>query len=144
MHLTLKHEATRPASYNFLQQQARFDQFIEVYNQERPHQALNGAYPADLYTPSARVYRPTPDPEYPFHDRTVRVTRCGRICLGKRKISLSRSFAGQLVGIREVEDQIWLVSFLDYDLGFFDHREGRVEPTENPFTPEKVLTMSPE
>ena len=73
----------------------------------------------------------------------MRVTRCGRICIGKRKIYLSLAFAGQIVGIREVENQIWLVSFLNYDLGFFDQDEGRVEPAPNPFTPEKVLTMSP-
>jgi len=72
------------------------------------------------------------------------VTRCGRICIGRRKINLSQVFAGQLVGIREVDDQIWLVSFLDYDLGFFDQDGGRVEPAQNPFGPEKVLTMSPE
>ena len=40
MHLTLKKEATRPRGKNFLQQQAKFDRFIECYNQERPHQAL--------------------------------------------------------------------------------------------------------
>jgi len=72
------------------------------------------------------------------------VTHCGRICVGRRKISLSQVFAGQMVGIREVEDQIWLVSFLDFDLGFFDRDEGRVEPAPNPFGPEKVSTMSPE
>ena len=144
MHLTLKQDATKPASFNFLQQQERFDTFIEVYNNERPHQALGGACPADLYTPSARAYRPPEEPEYPFHDRSVRVTRCGRICIGKRKISLSTAFAGQIVGIREVEQGIWLVSFLDYDLGFFDDNEARVEPGPNPFAPEKVLTMSPE
>lgn len=144
MHLTLKKEATKPAAFNFLQQQARFDDFIRVYNHERPHQALNGAYPADIYTPSARVYQPPPEPDYPFHDRVVRVTRCGRICLGRRKINLSVVFAGQLVGLREVEDQVWLVSFLDYDLGFFDQDQDRVEPAPNPFAPEKVLTMSPE
>jgi len=138
MHLTLKKEATKPASFNFLQQQERFDRFMDVYNNERPHQALKGAYPGELYTPSARVYHPPPEPDYPFHDRTIRVTRCGRICLGKRKISLSQVFAGQLIGIKEVEDQIWLVSFLNYDLGFFDHKEGRVEPAPNPFTPEKL------
>ena len=140
MHLTLKMEATKPASYNFLQQQERFDAFIEVYNHERPHQALEGRYPGELYTPSPRPYRPAQEPEYPFHDRTVRVTNCGRICIGKRKISLSRAFAGQLVGIREVEDRIWLVSFMQYDLGFFDQDEGRVEPTANPFRviPEKL------
>ena len=138
MHLTLKKEATKPASFNFLQQQERFDRFMDVYNNERPHQALKGAYPGELYTPSARVYHPPPEPDYPFHDRTIRVTRCGRICLGKRKISLSQVFAGQLIGIKEVEDQIWLVSFLNYDLGFFDHKEGRVEPAPNPFVPEQL------
>ena len=143
MHLTLKKEATKPASFNFLQQQERFDQFIEVYNNQRPHQALGGAYPGDLYTPSARVYVPPDEPEYPYHDRSIRVTRCGRICIGHRKINLSSVFAGQMVGIREVADQIWLVSFRHYDLGFFDKEEGRVEPGPNPFAPEKVLTMSP-
>ena len=72
------------------------------------------------------------------------MTRCGRICIGKRKINLSTVFAGQTVGIREVEEQIWLVSFLEYDLGFFDTVEGRVEPGPNPFVPNKVLTMCPE
>jgi putative transposase len=144
MHLTLKQEATKPASFNFLQQQERFDRFGGVYNSERPHEALGGIYPGDVYTPSARSYQPPPDPDYPYHDRTVRVTRCGRICIGKRKINLSQVFAGQLVGIREIEEQIWLVSFLDFDLGFFDQDEGRIEPGPNPFAPEKVLTMSPE
>ena len=138
MHLTLKKEATKPASFNLLQQQERFDAFIEVYNNQRPHQALSGAYPGDLYTPSVRVYEPPPEPDYPFHDRTVRVTRCGRICIGKRKINLSQVFAGQILGITEVDDRIWLVSFLNYDLGFFDANEARVEPAQNPFTPEQV------
>jgi len=138
MHLTLKKEATKPASFNFLQQQERFETFVEVYNNERPHQALGGAYPGDLFTPSARVYEPPAEPDYPFHDRAVRVTRCGRICIGKRKINLSTVFAGQTLGIRQVDDQIWLVTFMNYDLGFFDRDTDRVEPGPNPFTPEKV------
>ena len=142
MHLTLKKEATKPASFNFLQQQSRFDDFIELYNQQRPHQALQMRYPAELYTPSTRTYRPPEPPEYPFHDRTVRVTHCGRICIGRRKINLSVVFAGQWVGIREVEEKIWLVSFLDFDLGYFDEVEGRVEPGPNPFEA-KLLTMCP-
>jgi putative transposase len=143
MHLTLKKETTKPAAYNFLQQQERFDGFMKIYNNDRPHQALGGLYPAEVYTPSAREFRPPAHPEYPFHDRSVRVTQCGRICIGKRKISLSRVFAGQYVGIREVADDIWLVSFMDYDLGFFDNEVDRVEPVgENPFAP-KVLPMSP-
>jgi hypothetical protein len=42
----------------------------------------------------------------------------------------------------EVEEKIWLVSFLDFDLGYFDEKEGRVEPGPNPFEA-KVLTMPP-
>ena len=49
MHLTLKKEATKPPAKNFLQQQAKCDRFIECYSQERPHQALNMKYPAELY-----------------------------------------------------------------------------------------------
>ncbi len=144
MHLTLKKETTQPASYNFLQQQDRFDEFIEGYNNDRPHQALGGLYPGDVYTPSAREYHHPVVPEYPFHDRSIQVTQCGRICMGRRKINLSTVFAGQYVGIREVADKIWLVSFMQYDLGFFDERENRVEPVgRNPFAP-NLLPMSSE
>jgi putative transposase len=100
-------------------------------------------YPAELYRPSARPDVGLPELEYPFHDRTVTVTQCGRLCLGARKINLSAMFAGQNVGVREVSDNIWLISFMHYDLGFFDHESTRVECAPNPFGA-KVLPMSPE
>jgi putative transposase len=144
MHLTLKGETTKPSAFNFLQQQDRFDQFIEVYNNERPHQSLNGQYPGELYTPSPREYRLPEVPDYPFHERAIRVTQCGRICFGKRKIHLSTVCADQDVGISEVAEDVWLVSFMEFDLGFIDRTENRVEPMgENPFAP-KVLPMSSE
>src|ERR1700722_13924800 len=142
MHLTLKLETTMPAGNNFLQQQAKFDDFIDCYNNERPHQALNMRYPAERYAPSTRPYKGLPDPDYPFHDKTVTVTTCGRICFNRQKINLSLVFAGQSVGIKQVSDNIWLVSFMDYDLGYFDHETCRLEPLDNPFGP-KVLPMSP-
>ena len=142
MHLTLKKEATKPAAHNFLQQQAKFDDFIDCFNHERPHQALNMKYPAELYLPSPRPYRGLSELDYPFHDRTITVTHCGRICFGRRKINLSTVFAGQNVGVKEVSDRIWLVSFMDYDLGFFDHETGRLGTAENPFAA-KVLPMCP-
>jgi len=83
-----------------------------------------------------------PDIDYPFHDKTIVVTRCGRICLGRKKINFSTVFAGQAVGIKEVQDGIWLVSFMDYDLGYFDLETRVLEPPENPFGP-KVLPMYP-
>jgi putative transposase len=93
MHLTLKKEATKPAASNFLQQQARFDKFIEVFNNERPHEALDMKCPAEVYQPSQRAYTGLPDIDYPLHDKTIVVTRCGRICLGKKKINFSTVFA---------------------------------------------------
>jgi hypothetical protein len=42
---------------------------------------------------------------------------------------------------QEVHDDIWLVSFMDYDLGYFDLETRVLEPLENPFGP-KVLPMS--
>ena len=76
--------------------------------------------PAEVYQPSPRPYTGLPDIDYPFHDKTIVVTRCGRICLGNKKINFSQVFAGQAVGIKEVHDDIWLVSFMEYDLGYFD------------------------
>ena len=58
-------------------------------------------------------------------------------------ISFSHVFAGQQVGIREIEEKIWLVSFMHYDLGFFDHETGRVECADNPFEA-KLLPMPSE
>lgn len=38
-----------------------------------------------------------------------------------------------MVGLREVADGMCLVSFMSYDLGYFDDEVDRVEPTTNPF-----------
>lgn len=84
-----------------------------------------------------------PDLDYPFHDRSVVVTICGCICIKTRKINLSQVFAGQMVGVKQVDDHLWLVSFMDYDLGYFNDTECRLEPTDNPFRA-KLLPMSPE
>jgi putative transposase len=143
MHLTLKREATKPAARNVLQQQARFDRFVDQYNTERPHEALAMRVPADVYAASARPYRGLTALEYPLHDWTTTVTTCGRICYRRRKINVSQVFAGQMVGVRQTGDRIWLVTFMDYDLGYFDDETWRLEPIENPFGP-KVLPMSPE
>lgn len=143
MHLTLKTEATRPAASNVLQQQGHFDTFVQRYNQERPHQALDMDTPASRYAPSARLYRGLEDLAYPLHDWTAVVTHCGRLCYQRRKINISQVFAGQRLGVKQTADHIWLVTFMTYDLGYFDDETYRLEPIDNPFGP-KLLPMSPE
>jgi hypothetical protein len=135
--------ALRSSLLSSCSRQARFDRFIECYNNDRPRQALGMRYPSELYRYSTRTYSGLQELDYPFHDRTLTVISCGRICIGRRKVNLSRVFAGQKGGVREVSENIWLVSFMHYDLGFFDHEVGRVECAPNPFAA-KVLPMSSE
>ena len=112
---------------------------IPRYNRDRPHQALGMRVPADLYTRSPRVYRGLEDP---FHDATFTVTHCGRICFHGRKINLSHVFAGQNVGVTQVGDHVWLVTFMQYDLGYFDDEVGRVEPISDPLRLESVTYVA--
>ena len=70
------------------------------------------------------------------------VTSCGRLCLYRKKINLSKSLAGQAVGVKEVDSGIWLVSFMDYDLGHIDLEEKTLQPLDNPFGP-KVESGEP-
>jgi transposase InsO family protein len=135
MHRTLKEATTRPAAMNSLQQQAKFDSFITEYNTERPHEALGMKVPADIYAPSPRIYKGIGELEYPFHDRDITVTSCGRICMHRKKINLSTVLAGQKLGIKEVDEGIWLVSFMHYDLGYIDLEQKTLQPLDNPFGP---------
>jgi transposase InsO family protein len=135
MHLTLKKEATRPPGMNSLQQQARFDAFVAEFNTERPHEALAMKCPSEFYSASPRSYSGLGDLEYPLHDRDILVTACGRICLHRKKINVSAVLAGQRLGIKEVDDGIWLVSFMHYDLGYIDLEQRTLQPLDNPFGP---------
>jgi transposase InsO family protein len=135
MHLTLKKEATRPPAMNYLQQQARFDDFVHEFNTERPHEALAMKCPAELYSASPRPYIGLPELAYPWHDRDVIVTACGRICMHRKRINISTVLAGQRLGIKEVDDGIWIVSFMHYDLGFIDLEQKTLQPLDNPFGP---------
>ena len=133
MHRTLKAETTRPAGANILQQQAAFDTFVKEFNTVRPHEALDMKAPADMYAPSSRAYAGLPDLHYPFHDRDILVTNCGRICMLRKRINISHVLAGQRLGIKEVDDGIWLVSFMRYDLGYIDLEQRTLQTIDNPF-----------
>lgn len=133
MHRTLKLETTNPVKLNLLQQQETFDNFKTEFNTERPHQALNMKRPADVYRKSPRLYKGLSDIAYPESDRSILITNCGRICFKKYKISLSKSFANQPVGIKEVDEGIWKVEFMNYILGYFDEESEKFSPNDDPF-----------
>ena len=101
-------------------------------------------YPLRSTQPSPRPYSGLPELDYPFHDLTITVTRCGRICIGPLKDQSQP-------GVRRSEDRylsrssekIWLVSFMHYDLGFFDHETCRIERAPRTPSLRKLLPMSP-
>lgn len=122
MHRTLKFETTRPPRTNLLQQQERFDEFVEEFNNDRPHEALGMKRPAQVYKPSPRKLPAVlPELEYPQHDDALHVDRAGYVCLRRRRSYLSTALAYQTVGIREERDGRWLATFAKLDLGYLDN-----------------------
>jgi transposase InsO family protein len=124
MHRTLKLETTRPAGANLLQQQERFDRFLQEYNCDRPHEALGQTPPAKTHTPSAR---PFPEkllvPRYLLHDDVLPVFSSGHISFPRgEKYFLALALADQEVAVREEPDGRWLVTFMQLDLGVIDRK----------------------
>jgi hypothetical protein len=97
--------------------------------------------PAETYTAAACRDDGLSELSYPLHDRDVLVTHCGRICMHRKPIKISHVLAGQRLGINEVDEGIWLVSLLDYDLGFIDLEQRTLQPLDNPFGP-RLSSMS--
>ena len=98
--------------------------------------------PAELYTASARSSAGLPDLTYLFHDRDAVVTACGRLCPHRKRINISTVLAGQKHGIKEVDEGIWLVSFMHYDLGYFNLEQKTPRPLDNTFGPKPVTDVS--
>lgn len=134
MHLVLKQETTRPPGENILQQQERFDRFIEIYNDERPHEALGQRPPREVHVRSERKFpRELREPEYPLHDEARRVHTNGDLWIEKgHQFKLSTALAGESVGVREVEGNRLLVTFMQLDLGHYDFNTKLFEPNALP------------
>ena len=56
---------------------------------------------------------------------------------------MNQVFAGQRVRVKQVDDHLWLVTFMHYDLGDFDDEAYGAGADENPIGP-KLLPMPPE
>ncbi len=61
------------------------------------------------------------------------VTACGQICMHRKKINISTAPAGQKLSIKEMNDGIWLISFMSYDLGYIDLEQRTLQTIDNPF-----------
>ncbi len=92
--------------------------------------------PADVYQPSPRKLARTffDDIDYSKYKYVARVSKCGCIRVnGSKKIFISDVFAGHEVGIKEADQDIWSINFMNYELGFFDFTDQKFSPAANPF-----------
>jgi putative transposase len=123
MHRTLKAETAQPPAADPMAQQACFDVFRQVYNEERPHEALGQVPPAAVWRPSSRSYPARiEDPIYRPDHAVRRVRSNGEIKWGGNLVFISDALIGELVGIAETETGDWIVRFIDLDLGIIDRR----------------------
>ena len=122
MHRTLKQETARPPKLNRSLQQMAFDTFSEVYNQERPHEALANDVPASHYVPNPRGPIVTPSVSYPEGAETRRVNKSGGILFRNDLIFISNALIGETVVLEPLNDErrFFDLYFLDFHIGTVD------------------------
>jgi putative transposase len=129
MHRTLKQETARPPQANLREQQKVFDRFHQEYNYERPHQALDGKTPAELYDESPRAYPSRLEPiEYPEGFQIRRVSPGGQIRWNSAYVFVGRVLGGETIGLEPMGDSQWRAWFSFYELGEWHESELRIRP----------------
>ena len=127
LHLTLLHDTAEPPARSLREQLDRLREFQRVYNEERPHAALDNATPAEHYALSPRrwdgVLR---EPAYPAGHALRRVRPNGAIRWRDSEVYLTQALAGETVGLAEREDGGYVVCYGPIDLGIIDHRSQRL------------------
>ena len=128
MHRTLKAETARPPATNKRAQQRRFDRFRAIYNEERPHEALNQKPPASRWRPSPRAFPDrTPWPDYPRHFE-VRVVSDAGSFVWRRPMFIGSALAQKAIGLEPIDQGIWSVYFHNVLLGRFDEENLKLYP----------------
>lgn len=128
MHRTLKEETTRPSAFSSSAQQRKFNHFINEFNYERPHEALDMQTPGSLYEPSIRELPSKIKPfEYPDRYEVRYVGANGCIRWNSKRICVSQICQGQYIGLEEVDFKIWNVYYGQVKIGIFHEHKLRIE-----------------
>jgi transposase InsO family protein len=132
MHRTLKQDALNPPAANPRQQQKQFHEFQRTYNEERPHEALSYATPAQHYQHSTRsMPRRLPEVEYPEGYIIRRIHNHGDLFYDNQRFFISEIFARQPLGLKPVDDRHLEVFYGMVRLGWLEmekHRFSRKKP----------------
>lgn len=126
MHRTMKAETANPPAADLSHQQRVFDRFREVFNNERPHEALGMKTPATFYAPSLRTLpRTLPELEYPKTYELRHVRSNGEVKLAGERLFISEALIGEVVGLDRLDDRYWRLDFGPVPLGCVDGVNGR-------------------
>src|SRR5215469_1626478 len=126
MHLTLLQEVANPPANSLREQIKRLRDFQRFYNEERPHQALDNATPAERYQASPRRFDGIlREPDYDDDRMVRRVRHNGEIKLNGNMIYISAALVGEPIGLAE-DQQGWTVSYGPLVLGTIAHRGDRL------------------
>jgi putative transposase len=137
MHLTLLRDTADPPARTMREQMKRLQEFKRIYNEERPHEALDNATPADRYRPSPRNYDGVlRSPDYDADKEVRRVRHNGEIRWEGETIYVNQALAGEPVGISETNSG-WTVSYGPMPLGTIDVGAQRLKPTKK--APKKAI-----
>jgi transposase InsO family protein len=152
-HKTLKAQTTKPPGHTLAEQQISFDSFRRHFNHERPHEALDQAPPARLWTPSSRPFPERLDePDYAADHQLRRVRPAGDIKWKGANLFIGEAFAGQLLGVAEHDDGLHIVRFCGVDLGVINRRSAflrfaplrhRLREPQEGRAKQKLSTISP-
>lgn len=124
-HRTLKAEVIQGRTFEDLAGcQRRFDPWREVYNHERPHEALGMAVPASRYRPSPRPFpEAPPEWEYGPADAVRKVACDGTISFRGRPFAPGKAFRGERVAVRPTaEDGLFGIYFGAHEVARADLR----------------------
>jgi transposase InsO family protein len=127
MHRTLKAEATRPPARTRELQQRRFNRFRKIYNEQRPHEALNQETPASVYSPSKRPMPKQPEALcYPDRFETRRVNGHGQVRWRGQHYFVSETLRGETLGLDFQHCGDWNIYFGPCLVAVLDEQHGRI------------------
>lgn len=131
-HRTLKQETARPPKATLQAQQLAFTRFLREYNDERPHEALGGRTPKDLYQSSPRSFPLRIEAfEYPKHFEVRTVRKDGRTRWQGKLLFVTDLLRNEMVGLEPISDQHWTLHWGPVELGIVDNAKNKLVQHEN-------------